>query len=88
MADLILRDTDREELIKDTAAAVAELLGPVIKSSASPMLVNGDRMAELAGISRPTIDRAVRDGVIPSVMIGRARRFSPTAVVEALSAAK
>ncbi|TWU51141.1 excisionase family DNA-binding protein [Rubripirellula reticaptiva] len=87
MADLLIRDTNRDELIRDTAEAVAKLLRSENASEAMPMLVDGDEMARLAGISRPTIDRAVRSGLIPSIMVGRARRFRPAAVITALESA-
>ena len=44
-------------------------------------------MAELASVSRPTIDRGVKNGTIPSVMLGRCRRFEPRAVFDALAKA-
>ena len=84
MPDLILRDVDPEQLRADIAAEVIEALRPMLAASSQPHLVDGDRMAELAGVSRPTIDRAVRDGVIPSVLIGRCRRFEPRAVIDSL----
>ncbi|TWU54393.1 Helix-turn-helix domain protein [Rubripirellula tenax] len=87
MADLLIRDTDRDELIRDTAEAVAQLLRSESASETKPMLVDGDEMARLASISRPTVDRGVRSGLIPSVMIGRARRFRPDAVIAALESA-
>lgn len=85
MADLLLRDTDPDEL---RAAIVADLLAelrPLLAESSDPRLVGGDRMAELAGVSRPTIDRAVRDGLVPSVMIGRRRLFDPQRVIDSLA---
>ena len=73
---------DRQQLI----AELLTELKPIIAASAEPRLVDGDRMAELAGVSRPTIDRAVRDGIIPSVRIGRRRLYEPRAVIDAWAA--
>ena len=87
MADLILKDTDPNELRAAIAADVLAAIRPLLANSSAPRLVDGDRMAELAGVSRPTIDRAVRDGLIPSVRIGRRRLFEPRAVIDAWVAA-
>lgn len=85
MPDLLLRDTDPDDLRAAIVADVIKALTPMLADSNQPQLVDGDRMAELASISRPTIDRAVRDDIIPSVMIGRCRRYEPRAVIDALA---
>ena len=87
MPDLILRDTDPNELREAITADVVAALQPLLIESREPRLVDGDRMAELASVSRPTIDRAVRNDIIPSMKIGNRRRFDPQAVIEAWEAA-
>lgn len=87
MADLILKDTDPNELRAAIAADVLAAIRPLLANSSAPRLVDGDRMAELAGVSRPTIDRLVRDQRVPSVKIGSRRLFAPQAVIDALAAA-
>ena len=86
MADFILRDLDPEELradiIKGTIAAVRK----IVNEASQPQLVDGDRMANLLGVSRPTIDRLVRDDLIPSVMVGSRRRYEPRSVIDDLKA--
>lgn len=86
MADLLLRDTDRDELVRDITAAVFDSVRDAMAELHEPRLVDGDRMAELAGIARPTLDRLVRGNCIPSVTIGRRRLFRPAAVIDALVA--
>jgi excisionase family DNA binding protein len=83
MPDYIIRAIDPEQLRADITAEVVKALKPLLADSQEPRLVDGDRMAELAGVSRPTIDRAVRDGIIPSLRIGRRRLFEPRAVIDA-----
>ena len=83
MPDLLLRDTNPDDLRAAIVADVIKALSPMLAESNQPQLVDGDRMAELAGVSRPTIDRAVRDDTIPSVKIGRRRLFEPRAVIGA-----
>lgn len=85
MADLFLQGIDPDELQASITAEIIEALKPLLADSNEPRLVDGDRMAELAGVSRPTIDRAVRDDIIPSVLIGRCRRFEPRKVIDALA---
>lgn len=48
------------------------------------LLVSSDELAKLVSLSRPTIDRLVRDSRIPSITVGRRRLFDPNDVVEAL----
>ena len=85
MPDLYLQGMDPDQLRADITAEIVAALKPLLADSQEPRLVDGDRMAELAGVSRPTIDRAVRDDIIPSVMIGRCRRYEPRAVIDALA---
>ncbi|EMI52571.1 hypothetical protein RSSM_06004 [Rhodopirellula sallentina SM41] len=58
----------------------------MIEQSRDPMLVPPDEMARLAGISRPHLDRLRAAGKIPSILVGRARRYEPSKVIEALAA--
>lgn len=85
MADLILRDTDRDELVRDITAAVFASVRDAMAELHEPRLVDGDRMAELAGIARPTLDRLVRADVVPSVTVGRRRLFLPADVIGKLT---
>ena len=87
MAELFLSGITADDLQAKVAAEVVELLLPILTAANEPRLVDGDRMAELADVSRPTIDRGVRNGTIPSLMFGRCRRFEPRAVFDALATA-
>lgn len=84
MPDLILRDTDPKELRADIISDVVEVVRELLHEASQPQLVGGDRLAELLETSRPTIDRLVKSGAIPSVSIGRLRRFEVRAVIDAL----
>jgi len=81
---LLLRDTDRDDLIRDTAAAVVAAIRPHLPTTA--LLVDGDGLASLLGVSRQTIDLMRSAGTIPSVTLGRRRLYRPDAVIAALSA--
>ena len=85
MPNLFLEGIDPDELKASITAEIVEALKPLLADSNEPRLVDGDRMAEIIGVSRPTIDRAVRDNLIPSVMIGRCRRYEPRKVIDALA---
>ena len=84
MSSVIVQGIDFAELRAEIVADVVTAMQPLLDASSGPMLVDGDRMAELAGVSRPTIDRLVRREVIPSVMIGRRRLYCPSMVINAL----
>ena len=85
MPNLFLEGIDPDELKASITAEVVKALKLLLADSQEPRLVDGDRMAEIVGVSRPTIDRAVRDNLIPSVMIGRCRRYEPRKVIDALA---
>ena len=86
MPDLILRELDAELLTTEITDRVIAALTQVLTETAEPRMVDGDRMAELAGLSRPSIDRAVRDKIIPSVKVGRRRLFQAEKVIAAFAA--
>lgn len=88
MADLLLRDTDRAELVAEITAEVVAAIRPVLAEAAEPRLVDRQRMAELAGISVPMMDRITGEERVPSVLIGRRRMYRPAAVIEALTTAQ
>lgn len=69
--------TTPDELAEAITAAVVAELRPLIEASAEPLLVNGDEMARLLGISRPHLDRLRAAGVISSIPLGRNRRYDP-----------
>ncbi|TWU24899.1 Helix-turn-helix domain protein [Novipirellula galeiformis] len=87
MADLSITASvspeDRAAIVADVVAAMR----PLLSESHEPRLVDGDRMADLLGVSRPTVDRLRAAGEIPSVLLGRRRLYQPAAVVAALAAA-
>ena len=85
MPNLYLQGIAPAELRAEITAEVIAALRLMLAEANEPRLVDGDRMAELIDVSRPTIDRAVRDGTIPSVKIGRRRLFEPRAVIDALA---
>jgi len=87
MGNILLQDFDPEEFRDSITSAVVAAIRPLLAEAQEPRLVDGDRMAELAGVSRPTVDRAVKDGLIPSVKIGRRRLYEPRAVIDSLASA-
>jgi excisionase family DNA binding protein len=86
MPDLLLRDTDRDELIRETAAAVVAALRPILTDDMHRPRSRDD-MAEWLGIGVATLDRLTRAGEIPSVMLGSRRCYIPAHVVAARATA-
>ena len=56
MNNLYLQGIDPNDLKAEITAEVVKALRPLLADSQEPRLVDGDRMAELASVSRPTID--------------------------------
>ncbi|KAA5545103.1 hypothetical protein FYK55_05315 [Roseiconus nitratireducens] len=84
MADLILRDTDADELTDRIATSVIEQLRPLITDAGHSRLVDRRTMAGLLGVSLATFDRLRSTNDIPTRWIETTPRFDPTAVIEAL----
>lgn len=81
---ILVQAFDTEDLIERVADRVVERLGPLFDSKVE-LLVDGNRLAQLLKLSRPTVDRLRSSGTIPSVLIGTSRRYSPADVMNALS---
>ena len=75
---MITTPAELEQLAKQIADRVTAQLS-------RRRLVDRVELAELLGISVPTVDRQVRCGKIPVVRIGRRILFDPTKVIEAFS---
>ena len=83
MADLWLRDTDRDELVSEIVDKVVESIRREM-APRGPRLVDRHTMATLLSVSEPTLDRIVRSGKIPSKLVGSRRLFNPDDVIAAL----
>lgn len=70
--------------IDQLAETVAERLAE--KLTGRHKLVDRHQIAEILGVSVPTIDRHLKDGRIPIVRVGRTVRFDPGRVISALEA--
>lgn len=84
MPDVLLRETDREDLIRDTAAAVVEAMQPTLGVDLRRPL-GRDEMADWLGIGVATLDRMVKSKSIPSLKLAGCRKFVPAEVVAALT---
>lgn len=85
--DLLIQQVDRESLVADIVAAVMVELKPLIEQAKHPALIDGNELARRVGLSRPTIDRLVKENAIPSRKVGSRRLFDLRSVVEALPSA-
>lgn len=76
LADLVA-ERFSEDLVEKIAKRVGERVGAV-------ELVDKYQLAERINLSVPTIERAVKQGRIPSVQAARCRRFIVSEVIEAI----
>jgi excisionase family DNA binding protein len=76
------------EALREAVAAAQNLgLGPVagpVSGTGIEPLLNSEDMAKLLGIHSTTVEGMARTGAIPSIRIGKALRFEPSAVKAAL----
>ncbi|QDV56393.1 helix-turn-helix domain-containing protein [Rosistilla oblonga] len=84
MADLFLQHVDPDQFRKDIVADVIEAIAPLLADNREPRLVDRQRMADLLNVSLPHLDCQIRDGLIPSKLIGKRRLFDPAEVIAAL----
>lgn len=68
--------------IEQLAVVLAEKVA--MRLAHQPKLVDRYRIAEILGLSVPTIDRRVRSGRIPVIRDGRRVLFNPESVIRAL----
>lgn len=64
--------------LETVAELIAERVAARLATVDTDALVDVYRAAELIGCSVPTIERLTRSGVIPSMKIGRLRRYRPS----------
>jgi excisionase family DNA binding protein len=67
------------------ADAIADRLASLLANADDPV-GDSDAAAEWIVCSKPTIERMVRDGRIPSFTVGRLRRFRRSEVLAAMKA--
>ena len=82
MSDLWLRETDRDDLVAEIVTSVVNGLRPLFDERQE--YLDAEQLAKAIGVSRSTVDRLVRDGKIPSILVGRIRRFDLKSVIEDL----
>lgn len=56
-----------------------------MRTTAEPVLVTARRVAEVLGISVPSVYRLAAAGELPSVRVGGSVRFDPAAVAAAVT---
>jgi excisionase family DNA binding protein len=64
--------------IDQIALRVADLVAQKLSSRPADGLIDSAQAAELLGCSVPTVERLTRSGAIPSVKVGRLRRYRPS----------
>ncbi len=79
---LLLQGCDTNQFADDLTERVISRIEPLLLRRTK--LVDGDTMAELLSVSRPTLDRDVKAGRIPFGRIGARKVFDVEAVMAAV----
>jgi len=82
---VIVQSTDLDSLVSEVSSEVCRMLAEKWSVRTIESAVDRPEMADLLGVSVPTLDRLVRDGVIPSMLVASRRKFLPQVVYAALS---
>lgn len=81
---IILSSEDFDALITGFVEAVSQHVAQLLTQAETERVVGREEMAKLLGVGLATIDRSVRDGSIPSMLINSRRLFLPSQVYAAL----
>jgi excisionase family DNA binding protein len=81
----VLAFTATEIAAARTRAIALGLASPNGSDRKVEPLVDSQRMAEILGVPHGWVEEAARQGRIPSMVLGKYRRFTPSAVVAALA---
>jgi len=87
MANLLIRETDREELVADVAAAVISQIRPLLRQRAEPehpRCLGREDMAKCLSWSTSKLQDRTASGAIPSIMDEGRRIYVVDDVLEAL----
>ena len=85
---LFLNSVDLENLKREICSEICNRIEALLAVHGPERAVSREEMAELLGVGIATIDRLVRDAVIPSMMPCNRRLFLPSKVYAALQVAK
>jgi len=83
---LILTSDDLDSLATRIADEVCGRIESAIGTANQERVAGREEMAKLLGVGLATLDRSVRDGCIPSMLINSRRLFLPSEVFNALKA--
>ncbi|WP_430453678.1 helix-turn-helix domain-containing protein [Rhodopirellula europaea] len=81
-AYVVITRSDFQHLLKEIREALASN-----SKTELPLLVTGPEMAKLLSVSFHHLDRVRSEGLVPSVRIGKSRRYSPSDVLAAIKEA-
>lgn len=70
--------------IQAIAQEVAKIVVAELTKTAPSTELDSTEVAALLKVSKPTIERWTKDGVIPSYLVGRCRRYCREAVLKAV----
>ncbi len=82
---VFLTEEGLQALAVQVAETVVKRLAELFAKPQVEQAVSREKMAELLGVGVATVDRLVRDNIIPSMMPGTRRLFLPSKVYEALN---
>ena len=85
MSELMIMSKDEIDVMTESIVdRVTDRLQQVLNQSAAERAVGREEMARLLGVGLASVDRSVRDGSIPSMLIHSRRIFLPSRVFAVL----
>lgn len=78
---MTMTQAELNQLADAIACRVIERLGTVSVMPANDVYIDSHQVAELFGCSKPTVERRTSTGEIPSVKLGRLRRYRRSEVL-------
>ena len=84
MADMLLRDTDPDELVARVTRSVIDQVAKLIGTQSRKRLLDRGEMADVLGVSVATFDRLRTTHPVPTKWVESVPRFDADAVIAAL----
>ena len=81
---LVLSSEELEQLTQEIVDRVSAVIRDVVATPSAEKAVGREELAQLLGVGIATVDRLVRQDVIPSMMPCQRRLFLPSRVYAAL----
>ena len=84
MTQILFQGINADDLVKQIAERVTADVAKAVQRNAPPLLTDREETARLLNVSVSTLDKLVRDNIMPSTQVRKKRLFDPQEAADAL----